>query len=400
MPLLSRVVHGHQMAYLDSASTSPTPLLVIEAMDHYYKTTHSNVHRAIFTTAEEATALYETSRATVATLLNAASPDEIVFTKNTTEALNLVARSWGTKFLRPGDVVVLTEMDHHANLIPWFQLRDSLGIELRFIPVTDDFRLDLSPLPALLRGAKLLSFTAMSNVTGTINPVALITAAAHDAGALVCVDAAQSVPRMPTNVQDLDVDFLAFSGHKALGPTGIGVLWARSELLRQMPPFLGGGGMIENVSLAGFTPAPPPSRFEAGTPPIAEAVGLAVALRYLESLSLTQVGAHELALTKDLLHRLVSDFSDQVKVIGPSDTSSRGGVVSLDVVGVHPHDAAQVLDQFGVCVRPGHHCAKPLMTRFGLSSTLRVSYGPYSAISDNDVFLESLAAAITMFARP
>lgn len=398
-PGLARVIHDRPITYLDSASTSQPPRAVIEAMSRYYELRHANVHRAVFQTAEEATAVYEGAREAVAHFIGApGGADEVVFTKNTTEAFNLLAKSWGAANLRAGDVVLVTEMEHHANIVPWFQLRDQVGVEVRFLPVTDDFRLDLSGLDRALEGVKLVSLTGMSNVLGTINPVRDVAAAAHARGALVAVDGAQSVAHGPIDVVDLDIDFLAFSGHKMLGPTGIGVLWSRREILADMPPFLGGGGMIADVRLDGFTAADGPTRFEAGTPPIGEAAGLSAAVRYLEGLGMAAIAAHETALTRDLLTRLAHDFSGRVRVIGPTDLDQRGCVVSLDVEGVHPHDVAQVLDQFGVCVRPGHHCAKPLMRRFGLAATARVSFGPYSLVRDTDVLVESLAHAVAMFA--
>jgi cysteine desulfurase/selenocysteine lyase len=367
-------------------------------MSRYYALNHANVHRGVYQTAAEATALYEGAREAVATFLNAPGGAlEVVFTKNATESFNLIAKSWGAAHLRPGDVVLLSEMEHHANIVPWFQLRDTHGIEVRFIGVTDDFRLDLSNLDELLRGVKLVSVTGMSNVLGTINPIKELAAAAHAVGALIAVDGAQSVAHGPTDLRDLDIDFLAFSGHKMLGPTGIGVLWARQAMLEAMPPFLGGGGMIADVSVEGFTYAPVPTRFEAGTPPIAEAVGLLAAVHYMTSLGMANVAAHEADLTLDALTRLEATFGERVRVIGPTSMVERGGVISLDVPGVHAHDISQVLDQHGVCVRPGHHCAKPLMKRFGLAATARVSFGPYSLTRDTDALLEALDDAIRMF---
>lgn len=397
-PLLNRQVHGRTITYLDTGATSLQPVSVIDAMSQYYRLRHANVHRSVFQTAGEATAAYEGARAAVARFLNApGGSEEIVFTKNTTESFNLLAKSWGAKNLQAGDVVLLTEMEHHANIVPWFQLREERGIEVRFIPVTDDFRLDLSSLEELFQGVKLLSLTGMSNVLGTINPVKELTAFAHERGALVALDGAQSVAHTPTDVQDLDVDFVCFSGHKMLGPTGIGVFWTRREILADMPPFLGGGGMIHDVSVDGFIPAKGVTRFEAGTPPIAEAVGLGAAVSYLEGLGMENIVRHEHELTGDALTRLELEFTGRVRVIGPRDTTDRGGVISIDVEGVHPHDVAQMLDQYGVCIRPGHHCAKPLMKRFGLAATARISYGPYSSVDDTDVLLEALASAVKMF---
>jgi cysteine desulfurase/selenocysteine lyase len=396
--LMRRVINDRPITYLDSSASSLTPRAVIEAMDRYYQNHHANVHRGVYQTANEATVIYEGARHAVARFVNApGGGEEIVFTKNATESFNLLARSWGATFLSPGDVVLVSEMEHHANIVPWFQLRDSHGVEVRFIPVGDDFRLDLTDIESLMRGVKLVSVTGMSNVLGTINPIRDLADVAHAHGALIALDGAQSVAHSPTDLVALDVDFLAFSAHKMLGPTGLGVLWARGALLESMPPFLGGGGMIKDVSTDGFTPASGPSRFEAGTPPIAETAGLTAAVMYLEGLGMNNVAAYEKELTGDALTRLALEFDGRVRVIGPADTLERGGVISLDVEGVHPHDVAQVLDQFGVCVRPGHHCAKPLMKRFGLAATARASFGPYSLVEDTDVLLEALTHAVGMF---
>lgn len=398
VPLLRRVIDGHPITYLDSASTALTPRPVIEAMSRYYETRHANVHRGVYTTAEEATASYEGARVAAGVFINARHPaQEIVFTKNTTESFNLLAKSWGRVNLTSSDAIVLSEMEHHANLIPWFQLRDEIGFSIRFLPVGDDFRLDLSQLDQLLAGAKLLSVSAMSNVLGTINPVATLSAAAHAAGALIAVDAAQSVAHSVTDVQETDVDFLCFSAHKMMGPTGIGVFYAKRDIIANMPPFLGGGGMIADVRLDGYTPATGVERFEAGTPMIAEAVGLHAALRYLDNLGMSAIAEHERALTADALGRLRERFDGRVRVIGPADVHLRGGVLSLDVAGVHPHDVAQVLDQHGVCVRPGHHCAKPLMRRFDLPATARASFGAYSLTADTDVLLDGLDHVLELF---
>jgi cysteine desulfurase / selenocysteine lyase len=398
IPLLRRRIHDHPLVYLDSGSSALTPRPVIEAMSRYYELRHANVHRGVYQTAEEATAAYEGARVAVGSFIGALHPaEEVVFTKNTTEGFNLLARSWGASHLRAGDVVVLSEMEHHANLVPWFQLRDAIGIELRFLRVTDEFRLDLTDLDRTLDGARLLSITGMSNVLGTVTPLRALARAAHDHGALVAVDGAQLVAHGPTDVAALDVDFFIFSAHKMLGPTGIGAVWTRREVLETMPPFLGGGGMIADVSLDGFVPASDVSRFEAGTPPIAEAVGFHAAVRYLDSLGMTAIGAHERALTAEAIAQVQSHFGDKVRIIGPLDMTDRGAVVSLDVHGVHAHDVAQVLDEFGVCVRPGHHCAKPLMKRFGLVATARASFGPYSLASDVTVLIEGLERAVEMF---
>ena len=395
---MRRVINGRPITYLDSGASSLTPRTVIEAMDRYYENHHANVHRGVYQTANEATAIYEGAREAAARFLNATGgSEEIVFTKNATESFNLLARSWGAKFLSHGAVVLVSEMEHHANIVPWFQLRDSHGVDVRFIPVSDDYRLDLSNIDELMRGVKLVSVTGMSNVLGTINPIRELADMAHAHGALIAVDGAQSVAHLPTDLVDLDVDFMAFSAHKMLGPTGLGIFWTRAEIMEAMPPFLGGGGMIKDVSLDGYTPASGPTRFEAGTPPIAQTAGFSAAVTYIEGLGMDNIAAYEKELTGDALTRLALEFSGRVRVIGPADTLDRGGVISLDVDGVHPHDVAQVLDQFGVCVRPGHHCAKPLMRRFGLAATARASFGPYSLVSDTDVLLEALGHAVKMF---
>jgi len=397
-PALTRVINGRPITYLDSGASSLPPRTVIEAMDEYYRLRHANVHRGVYQTAIEATDAYEGARAAIAQFLNAPGGSEgVVFTKNCTEAFNLLAKSWGAANLKDGDAVLLTEMEHHANIVPWFQLRETIDLDIRFIPVNDLFELDLTAIHDLLKGVKLLSLTAMSNVLGTVNPVQELATLAHAQGALVAVDAAQSVGHMPTDLVELDVDFMMFSGHKMLGPTGIGVFWARPEILATMPPFLGGGGMIADVRTDGYTPATGFTRFEAGTPMIAEAVGLHAAVRYLEGLGLDNVQTHDRALTVDAISRINHQFNGRVRIIGPTAHDNRGGVISLDVDGVHPHDIAQVLDEIGVCVRPGHHCAKPLMRRFGLAATARASFGPYSLTSDTDALLEGLQRAITFF---
>jgi cysteine desulfurase / selenocysteine lyase len=397
-PLLTRIVHDRPIIYLDSAASGLQPRAVIAAVEHYYEHTHSNVHRGVYATAEEATWCYENARRLVGRFVGAPEPDhEIVFTKNATEALNLVAWSWGRTNLGAGDVVVLTEMEHHANIVPWQMLAAERGVELRFIPVDADGRLDLSDLDRLLDGAKLVGVAAMSNVLGTINPLDRISVAAHAAGALVVADGAQSVPHLPVDVKTLGVDFMAFSGHKMLGPTGIGVLWARRSLLESMAPFLGGGGMILDVSLERFLPADSPARFEAGTPPIAEAVGLGAAVDYLSELGMERVRAHELALTTFAMGALSDHFGDRLTIFGPPPGPDRGGVLSLALEGVHAHDVAQVLDQFGVCVRPGHHCAKPLMRRLGVSATARASIGVFNDERDIEVLIEGLDEVVRLF---
>jgi cysteine desulfurase/selenocysteine lyase len=321
----------------------------------------------------------------------------VVFTKNTTEALNLVARTWSRR-LSAGDVVVLTEMEHHASLVPWLMVAEEIGLELRYLPVDGQGRLDLSDLDRTLDGAKVLAVTAMSNVLGTITPLADLAAAAHRAGAVVVADGAQLVPHRPVDVAALGVDFMAFSAHKAGGPTGIGVLWGRAELLDDLPPFLGGGGMILDVRLDRFLAAEPPQRFEAGTPPIAEAVGLAAALDYLDGLGMDRIAAHEEALTAEALEALADRLGPDCTVFGPPAGPDRGGVLSIAYRDIHAHDLAQVLDEFGVCVRPGHHCAKPLMRRLGVSATARASLALYNDRRDVDVLIEGLEEAGRLFA--
>jgi cysteine desulfurase / selenocysteine lyase len=396
-PILDRQVHGTRLVYLDSAASSQKPNAVTDAMTSYYETTHANVHRGVYSLAEEATRRYEEARGKVATFIGAGSAAQIVFTKNVTEAINLVAHSWGRRNLRPGDAVVLTEMEHHANLVPWLQLMEERGIELRYLPIDDDGELILDDLDAKLNGAKLLSFTAISNVLGTINPVRELADAAHAAGALVLVDGAQFVPQAPTSVEAMGVDFLGFTGHKMLGPTGIGCLWARPELLEDMPPFLGGGEMIRDVRLDGFTPTEVPWKFEAGTPPIAEAVGLAAAVDYLSAIGMESVRAHERRLTDYALRTLPERHGDGLVIHGPPHADRRGGVISFTYKDIHPHDISQVLDQRGVCIRAGHHCAKPLMRRLGVTATARASFSIYNDEADVDALADALGDADDLF---
>jgi cysteine desulfurase/selenocysteine lyase len=397
-PLLARTVHDRPIVYLDSASSSLQPQAVIDAMARYYETTHANVHRGVYATAEEATHLYEQARVVVGRFIGAPAPaDEIVFTKNTTESINLVAHTWARTNLKAGDHILLTEMEHHANIVPWLMLAEDVGLELRYIPVDGEGRLDLSDLATLMAGVKLVGVSAMSNVLGTINPIAEIAGVAHSAGAVVLVDGAQLVPHAPVDVTTLGADFLAFSGHKMMGPTGIGVLWAHRELLNAMPPFLGGGGMILDVKLDSFRPAPPPGRFEAGTPPIAEAVGLSTAVDYLSDIGLDRIRAHELDLTNYALARLDEKLGSDCRIFGPPAGADRGGVMSLAYRDVHAHDLAQVLDQFGVCVRPGHHCAKPLMRKLGVQATARASLSLFSDEHDIEVLIEGLVEAGRLF---
>jgi cysteine desulfurase/selenocysteine lyase len=396
-PILDQRVRGRRLVYLDSASSSQKPASVIDAMGHYYETTHANVHRGVYAIAEEATRLFEQGRSTLARFLGAPSSSEVVFTKNATEAINLVAYSWGRANLAAGDVVVLTEMEHHANLVPWLILKAERGIELRYLPLTDDGLLDLTDLDRVLDGAKLLGVSAMSNVLGTINPIRQLADAAHEAGALILVDGAQHAPHLPTDVKALGVDFFAVTGHKMLGPTGIGALWARAELLEAMPPFLGGGEMIRDVRLDGFSTNDVPWKFEAGTPPIAEAVGLHAAVEYLVALGMPAVREHERSLTSYALGALRDRYPDLV-IHGPLDTSQRGGVISFNYKDIHPHDLSQVLDESGICVRAGHHCAKPLMRRLGVGATARASFSVYNDEADVDALVDALSTADRWFA--
>ena len=396
-PLLSRQVHGKPIVYLDSAATSQKPLFVLDAMDDYYRSINSNVHRGVYAIAEEATNRMEIARALVRDFIGARSSTEIIFTKNATESLNLVALSWGRANLSRGDVVVLSHMEHHANIVPWHMLAAEIGIELRWIPLDSEGRLDLTDLDALLDGAKVLSVTAMSNVLGTLTPVRLLADAARRAGAISIIDGCQSVPHTATDVQELGVDFLAFSGHKMCGPTGIGVLYGREELLEAMPPLLGGGEMIRDVRLDGFTTNDLPWKFEAGTPPIAEIIGLGAAVEWLNGIGMDNIRAHEIALTDYTISTLHERFGDRIRIHGPKSALERGGVFSFDFDALHPHDISQVLDQHAVCVRAGHHCAKPLMKLLGIGATARASIYVYNDSADIDALADALDATGAFF---
>jgi cysteine desulfurase / selenocysteine lyase len=396
-PILRQQMNGKRLVYLDSAATSQKPQAVLDVMDHYYETCNANVHRGVYSLAEEATAAYEEARRKVARFIGAARREEVIFTKSTTEAMNLVAHSWARTNLQAGDAVLLTQMEHHANVVPWHMLAAERGVEVRWIPLTDEGHLDLSNLDQLLDGVRLVGVTAVSNVLGTINDVRSVADAAHAAGAVVLVDAAQSVPHLPVDVGALGADFLAFSGHKMCGPTGVGVLWARMDLLEAMPPFLGGGEMITDVRLDGFTPAEPPLRFEAGTPPIAEAIGLGAAIDYINSVGLEAIRQHEVELTRYALGMLDERFGERLRVHGPPRAEERSGVISFDMGTIHAHDVAQVLDAEGVCVRAGHHCAKPLMRVLGVPATARASFYIYNDRADVDALGDALAAVEKMF---
>ena len=382
-PILERELRpGVPLVYLDSTATTQKPVAVLAAMDEFYRHSNANIHRGVHTLAEEATAMYEGARQQVADFIHAASDREIVFTRNTTESINLVAYAWGRINLKAGDMILLTGMEHHSNLIPWQILAAERGVTLEFIPVMEDGLLDLDAFRALLeRGPRLVAFTGMSNVLGTINPVADIVSLAHAAGALTLVDGAQLVPHLPVDVRLLDMDFLAFSAHKMLGPTGIGALYAREPLLEAMPPFLGGGDMIKTVHLRSFTSNDIPHKFEAGTPAVAEAVGFGAAITYLNALGMDSVAAHERALVAYALERL--EEIPGVRVLGPA-AEKRGGVAAFTLEGVHPHDVAQILDHYGVAVRAGHHCAQPLHEQFGITATTRASFYIYSMKEEVD----------------
>ncbi len=397
-PILDRQVYGGRLVYLDSANTSQKPRSVLDAMEAYYERSNANVHRGTYLIAEEATNALEGARAKVARFIGARSPKEVVFTKNATEALNLVAKAWGRANLQAGDAVVLTELEHHANIVPWHQLHDELGIELRWIPITPDGHIDLTDLDRLVDGAKVVSFAAMSNVLGTLLPVKRLVGAAHDAGALAVVDASQYVPHVGTDVQAWGADFVAFTGHKMLAPTGIGVLWGTEAVLEATPPFLTGGEMILNVTKESFTVNELPWKFEAGTPPIAEAVGLGAAVDYLTGLGMEAVREHEVSLTAYALRTLTDRFGDDLRIHGPSEPAERGGVLSFEYRDLHPHDLTQVFDEHGVCVRAGHHCAKPLMRVLGSAATARASLYVYNDEADVDALADAIDAAATFFA--
>ncbi len=397
-PILERQVHGRRLVYLDSAASSQKPSAVLDAMNRYYETTHANVHRGVYGLAEEATALYEGSRTKIARFIGAASDREVIYTKNVTEAINLLAHSWGRTNLQAGDAVLLTELEHHANLVPWLMLKEQVGVELRYLPLGEDGQLDLTDLEQMVEGVKLVSITALSNVLGTLIPVRRIADAAHAAGATVIVDGAQHVPHLVTDVAAMGADFFAFTGHKMLGPTGIGVLWGREALLEAMPPFLGGGDMIRDVRLDGFTPNELPWKFEAGTPPIAEAIGLAAAVDYLEGLGMEAVRRHEVELTAYALRSLTERHGDRLAIHGPAEPAMRGGVLSFSFSDLHPHDISQILDSQGVCVRAGHHCAKPLMRRLGVGATARASFYIYNDEADVDALNDALGEADRFFA--
>jgi cysteine desulfurase/selenocysteine lyase len=388
-PILSRQVRpGVPLVYQDSTATSQKPVAVIEAMDEFYQNHYANIHRGIHVLAEESTAAYEAARQQTAAFIGAAQARQVVFTRNTTESINLVAATWGRANLKSGDLVILTEMEHHSNLVPWQILATEKSLRLEFIPVTEQGLLDLDEYRRLLElEPRLVAFTHMSNVLGTVNPAREIIQMAHQAGAVTLLDGAQSVPHFPVDVRDLDVDFLAFSAHKMCGPTGIGVLYGRKELLESMPPYMGGGEMIRRVYLRTFTPNEIPHKFEAGTPAIVEAVGLGVAIDYLRSIGMKAVFEHDQQIAAYAMERL--EEVPGVKIFGPP-AEKRGGVVSFTFAGVHPHDVSQILDSEGIAIRAGHHCAMPLHDKFHIPATARASFYVYTKPQEIDKLVEGL----------
>jgi cysteine desulfurase/selenocysteine lyase len=396
-PILGRETRpGVPLVYLDSAATSQKPRVVLEAMTAFYEHQNANIHRGIHRLAEEATESFESARRRIAAFVGVADPAEVVFTRNATESINLVASTWGRAQLQAGDLILLTEMEHHANLVPWQMLAAEKGVRLAHIPVGEDGRLDAVAYRELLsRGPRLVAFTTMSNVLGTITPAAEMTALAHGAGALVLLDAAQSVPHLPTDVGALGADFVVFSGHKMCGPTGIGVLYGRRRLLETMPPYQGGGEMIRRVSLNAFTPNDVPHKFEAGTPAIAEAIGLGAAVDFLGGLGMQAIHAHEAAVTEYAMDRLAE--VPGLRVFGPP-AAERGGLVTFSMAEAHPHDVAQILDSLGIAVRAGHHCAMPIHEKFGVPATTRASFYLYTTTAEIDRLIDGLYKVKHVFA--
>jgi cysteine desulfurase / selenocysteine lyase len=404
-PILAREVHGVPLVYLDSANTSQKPQQVLDTLTEFYSRHNANVARAVHTLGSEATTLFEGARDKVAAFINAPSRDEVIFTKNSSEALNLVAYaiSNATTFpgadkfrIGPGDEVVVTEMEHHSNIVPWQLLCQRTGATFRWLPIDDNGRLVDSSIDEIINErTKVVAFVHQSNALGTVNPVSRIVARAKAVGALTVIDASQSAPHLPLDVQDLGADFVAFTGHKMYGPTGVGVLWGRYDLLAELPPFLGGGEMIETVDLTGTTYAAPPHRFEAGTPMIAEAVGLGAAVDYLTALGMDNVAAHEHALVEYALPRLAA--IEGLTIIGPPDAVDRGATIAFTLKGVHPHDVAQLLDEHGIAVRAGHHCARPVCVRYGVPATTRASFGIYTTTEEIDALVRGVAAVKEMF---
>jgi cysteine desulfurase/selenocysteine lyase len=397
-PILRREVNGKPLVYLDNAATSQKPVQVIAELTRYYRDYNANIHRGVHTLSQEATAAYEAARARVAAFIGARAPEEIVFTRNATEAINLVAHSYGRAFLEAGDEVVITELEHHSNIVPWQLLRDQHGVVLRYVPMCDDGTLDIDEARRIIGPrTKLLAITQMSNALGTIVPVAELAALAHQHGAVVLVDGAQSVPHLPTDVAALGADFLVFSAHKMLGPTGVGVLWARGELLEAMPPFLGGGDMILTVSMERSTWNAVPYKFEAGTPNIADVIAFGAAINYLDALGMDAVRRHERELLGVAVDRLAA--VPGITLYGPADLDARGGVVSFGLDGIHPHDIGQVLDGAGVAIRAGHHCAQPVMQHLGIAATARASFYLYNTPAEVDALVAAVHDAVRFFGR-
>ena len=396
-PILAREINGKPLAFLDSAASSQKPSAVLDAMDQFARTSYANIHRGAYTLSEEATRAYERARKNVAKFINARSAREVIFTRNTTESINLVARTWADVNLRAGDAIVLSEMEHHSNIVPWQLAAQRSGAQVYYTPITDEGELDLAAYDALLEQhkPKLVALTQMSNVLGTLTPLPELIAKAHAVGALFLVDGAQGAPHLPVDVRALDCDFYAFSGHKMLGPSGIGVLWGRAALLEAMPPFLGGGDMIREVTLAGTTYNDLPWKYEAGTPAIIEAIGLGAAVDYLRHLDMEQVRAHEHALTLYALERLRA--IPGLTIFGPP-AERRGGVISFTLGDIHAHDLATLLDREGVAVRACHHCAQPLMERMQVAATARASFYVYTTSAEIDTLAEALERARAIFA--
>jgi cysteine desulfurase/selenocysteine lyase len=395
-PLLQREINGKRIAYLDSAATTQKPAYVIDAITDYYQRLNANVHRGAYQLAGEATDAYESARAKVAQFIKADSPNEVVFTRGTTSSINTIAYGWGLNRLQPGDRILLTMLEHHANIVPWQIIARHTGAKLVYLPLASDYTIDLSGLDEVLdERVKIVSVSGMSNVTGTIGPVRQLAEAAHAVGAIAIVDGAQSVPHLPTNVASLGADFVAFSAHKMLGPTGIGALWGRPEILEMMEPAEGGGEMITDVRLYESRWAPVPHKFEAGTPPIAQAIGFGAAVDYLTKLGMDSVREHEMSITRYALNRL-QEVPD-VTVYGPGDVAIRGGAVSFELADIHPHDIATILDEEGVAVRAGHHCAKPLMRHLNVAATARASFYVYNTEDEVDRLIAGLHHARAVF---
>ncbi len=398
-PILKRLVRGKPLAYLDNAATTQKPRQVLSALVSFYENHNANVHRGVHTLSDEATSRVEESRAKVASFLNAPQPESVVFTRNATESINLVAHSWGRKFLKPGEEILLTELEHHSNLVPWQMLAQEKGLRLRFIPILTDGTLDLDAIPKVLTPkTRLVAFTAASNALGTLTPVRRLVDLAHSVGAKTLVDASQWTPHFPTDLTAWDCDFLAFSAHKMLGPTGVGILWGRPELLESMDPFLGGGDMIRQVFLERSTYADLPNRFEAGTPNIADAAAFGAALDYLKAVGFEALREHEQALTRKALELLGQD--ERFEVYGPRDPAQRGGIVSFNLKGIHAHDIGTALDLEGVAVRAGHHCCQPLMLKLGVPGTARASFYLYNTLAEVETMGQVLRKAADFFLKP